>query len=78
MQIKAAVAWEPNKPLSIEDVQVAPPQNGEDPEGLFHVYLIMRLQGLWKVLEKVLLQFSPVIMSSLVTRLSVKSASFAY
>ncbi|RZB72246.1 Alcohol dehydrogenase class-3, partial [Glycine soja] len=24
-----AVAWEPNKPLSIEDVQVAPPQNGE-------------------------------------------------
>ncbi|KAL5149103.1 Alcohol dehydrogenase class-3 [Glycine soja] len=29
MQIKATVAWEPNKPLSIEDVQVAPPQNGE-------------------------------------------------
>ena len=26
---EAAVAWEPNKPLSIEDVQVAPPQNGE-------------------------------------------------
>nr|KYP56037.1 Alcohol dehydrogenase class-3 [Cajanus cajan] len=26
---KAAVAWEPNKPLTIEDVQVAPPQNGE-------------------------------------------------
>ncbi|KAJ1416664.1 hypothetical protein SESBI_17247 [Sesbania bispinosa] len=26
---KAAVAWEPNKPLSIEDVQVAPPQAGE-------------------------------------------------
>ncbi|CAI0549316.1 unnamed protein product [Linum tenue] len=26
---KAAVAWEPNKPLVIEDVQVAPPQAGE-------------------------------------------------
>lgn len=26
---KAAVAWEPNKPLAIEDVQVAPPQAGE-------------------------------------------------
>ncbi|GAU27547.1 hypothetical protein TSUD_29800 [Trifolium subterraneum] len=26
---KAAVAWEPNKPLIIEDVQVAPPQAGE-------------------------------------------------
>ncbi|KAK7857980.1 alcohol dehydrogenase class-3 [Quercus suber] len=26
---KAAVAWEPNKPLVIEDVQVAPPQSGE-------------------------------------------------
>ncbi|XP_057438475.1 alcohol dehydrogenase class-3-like [Lotus japonicus] len=26
---KAAVAWEPNKPLTIEDVQVAPPQAGE-------------------------------------------------
>lgn len=25
----AAVAWEPNKPLVIEDVQVAPPQAGE-------------------------------------------------
>lgn len=25
----AAVAWEPNKPLTIEDVQVAPPQAGE-------------------------------------------------
>jgi len=25
----AAVAWEPNKPLIIEDVQVAPPQAGE-------------------------------------------------
>lgn len=25
----AAVAWEPNKPLTIEDVQVAPPQPGE-------------------------------------------------
>ncbi|PPD95853.1 hypothetical protein GOBAR_DD07111 [Gossypium barbadense] len=32
---KAAVAYEPNKPLVIEDVQVAPPQAGEDPEGLF-------------------------------------------
>ncbi|KAK9146242.1 hypothetical protein Sjap_006145 [Stephania japonica] len=26
---KAAVAWEPNKPLVIEDVEVAPPQAGE-------------------------------------------------
>ncbi|CAL5353567.1 unnamed protein product [Camellia sinensis] len=26
---KAAIAWEANKPLSIEDVQVAPPQAGE-------------------------------------------------
>ena len=26
---KAAVAWEANKPLVIEDVQVAPPQAGE-------------------------------------------------
>ena len=26
---KAAVAWEAGKPLSIEDVQVAPPKAGE-------------------------------------------------
>ena len=26
---KAAVAWEPNKPLSVEDIQVAPPKAGE-------------------------------------------------
>lgn len=26
---KAAVAWEPNKPLSVEEVEVAPPQAGE-------------------------------------------------
>ncbi|KAL5705272.1 hypothetical protein ACHQM5_023600 [Ranunculus cassubicifolius] len=26
---KATVAWEPNKPLVIEDVEVAPPQAGE-------------------------------------------------
>ncbi|KVI12340.1 Alcohol dehydrogenase, C-terminal [Cynara cardunculus var. scolymus] len=32
---KAAVAYEPNKPLVIEDVEVAPPQAGEDPEGRF-------------------------------------------
>lgn len=25
----AAVAWEPNKPLTVQDVQVAPPQAGE-------------------------------------------------
>ncbi|GFZ13482.1 GroES-like zinc-binding dehydrogenase family protein [Actinidia rufa] len=29
MATRAAVAWEPNKPLVIEDVQVAPPQAGE-------------------------------------------------
>ena len=29
MKTTAAVAWEANKPLSIEDVQVAPPQAGE-------------------------------------------------
>merc|ERR1719461_2618534 len=26
---KAAVAWEPNKPLEVVDLQVAPPQAGE-------------------------------------------------
>ena len=26
---KAAVAWEPKKPLSIEDIEVAPPKAGE-------------------------------------------------
>lgn len=29
VSFSAAVAWEPNKPLVIEDVQVAPPQAGE-------------------------------------------------
>ena len=29
INVLAAVAWEPNKPLSIEDVEVAPPQAGE-------------------------------------------------
>ena len=26
---KAAIAWEANKPLSVEDVHVAPPREGE-------------------------------------------------
>lgn len=26
---KAAIAWAPNKPLSVEDVRVAPPRAGE-------------------------------------------------
>ena len=26
---KAAVAWEAKKPLSVEDVQIAPPKQGE-------------------------------------------------
>jgi S-(hydroxymethyl)glutathione dehydrogenase/alcohol dehydrogenase len=29
LKIKAAVAWEPNKPLSIEEVDLAPPKDGE-------------------------------------------------
>jgi len=29
IKCKAAVAWEPNKPLSIEDIEVAPPKAGE-------------------------------------------------
>ncbi|CAK5025883.1 unnamed protein product [Meloidogyne enterolobii] len=43
---KAAVAWEPNKPLVFEQVEVSPPKDGEvriktlsgkDPEGIFPV-----------------------------------------
>ncbi|MGB1011183.1 MAG: hypothetical protein ACPGVP_15785, partial [Thiolinea sp.] len=29
MKCKAAVAWEPKKPLSIEEVEVAGPREGE-------------------------------------------------
>jgi len=29
IKCKAAVAWEPKKPLSIEDIEVAPPQQNE-------------------------------------------------
>ena len=29
MKVKAAVAWAPNQPLSIEEVDLAPPQAGE-------------------------------------------------
>uniref|UniRef100_A0A672FKW8 Alcohol dehydrogenase 1-like n=1 Tax=Salarias fasciatus TaxID=181472 RepID=A0A672FKW8_SALFA len=29
IRCKAAVAWEPNKPLVIEEIEVAPPQSNE-------------------------------------------------
>lgn len=29
IKCRAAVAWEPNKPLKIEEIEVAPPKEGE-------------------------------------------------
>jgi len=29
IKCKAAIAWEANKPLSIEEIEVSPPQKGE-------------------------------------------------
>nr|GMD17232.1 alcohol dehydrogenase class-3 [Ipomoea batatas] len=50
LQIRSAVAGNSNKPLVIEDVQGGSAAGrgspkGKDPEGLFHVSLVMKLQG---------------------------------
>uniref|UniRef100_A0A3B4YK47 Cystatin domain-containing protein n=1 Tax=Seriola lalandi dorsalis TaxID=1841481 RepID=A0A3B4YK47_SERLL len=42
IKCKAAVAWEPNKPLVIEEIEVAPPQANEVRIKVRNYYLLIR------------------------------------